>query len=379
MSDAKAQSIGPEVADPAELNLLAGVPQEYHLLFQVLFEESAVGMMILSLDDILVRVNPAMAGMLGYEIRDLTGRHVSFINTADGYAHSRERRMALLQQERPESFVVEKQYVHRCGRRVWASLTVTLVRPASGPPFFIGIAQDLSDRRRLEAALQNASENARQRLGRELHEGLGQELAGLSLLAAGLERVTKESPRRLSEELKALSEIAAGAVNSCRAIAHKLAPLTPDYACGHEDFLNALQHLKWLHRSGPQCVAVAVEERCTASLRLGYQVRLQLYRIVEEAVSTAIDQFRATTVSIECVMDAETVRLTVADDGCTAAGGMPFGTIMDRALAICARVTVQRSEDGGGMISIEIRNRAEIADRVRGIHAEGAAQAAGDA
>ncbi len=377
MSQREAQSIGSDVADPAVLNPLAGVLQEYHLLFQVLFEESAVGMMILSLDDILVRVNPAMAQMLGYEIRDLTGRHVSFINTADGYAHSKARRMALLQQRRSDSFVVEKQYLHRSGRHLWASLTVTLVRPVSGPPFFIGIVQDLSDRRRLEAALQDASENERQRLGRELHEGLGQELAGLSLLAAGLERVTQESPQRLSEELKTLSEIAASAVNGCRAIAHRLAPLTPDYKCGHQDFLNALQHLKWLHRSGRECVAVTVEERCTARLGLGFQVRLQLYRIVEEAVSTAIHQFRATAVSIECVIDAETVRLTVADDGCAAARGMPFSTIMDRALAICARVTVQRSADGGGMLSIEIRNRAEIADRVRGIDSAGAAQAAG--
>ena len=376
MSHEKAQG-GSEAADPDVLNPLAGVLQEYHLLFQVLFEESAVGMMILSLDDILVKVNPAMAQMLGYEIRDLTGRHVSFINTADGYAHSKARRMALLQQRRSDSFVVEKQYLHRSGRHVWASLTVTLVRPVSGPPFFIGIVQDLSDRRRLEAALQNASENERQRLGRELHEGLGQELAGLSLLAAGLERVTQDSPQRLSEELKTLSEIAASAVNSCRAIAHRLAPLTPDFECGHQDFLNALQHLKWLHRSGRECVAVTVEERYTARLGLGFQVRLQLYRIVEEAVSTAIDQFRATAVSIECVMDAETVRLTVADDGCSAARGMPFSTIMDRALAICARVTVQRSEDGGGMLSIEIRNRPEIADRVRGIDSTGAAQAAG--
>ena len=102
MSQREAQSIGSDVADPAVLNPLAGVLQEYHLLFQVLFEESAVGMMILSLDDILVRVNPAMAQMLGYEIRDLTGRHVSFINTADGYAHSKARRMALLQQRRSD-------------------------------------------------------------------------------------------------------------------------------------------------------------------------------------------------------------------------------------------------------------------------------------
>lgn len=343
--------------------------QHDDMLYRLLFERSAVGMSMMSLDGTLLQVNPALARMLGYSTDELAGRNVSFINSPEGIAHSFARRGKLQEQSQPHSYQVEKVYVHKSGRHISVSLTASLVRTASGSAFFIGIVQDLSDRRRLEAALERAGENERQRLGRELHEGLGQQLAGLSLLAAGLDADAGSDPHKLSSDLKRLAEIAAGAVRSCRAIAYQLAPLTEDDSNDHAGFLNALRHLQWLHGADDGPPAVTLEERCSAPLRVGYHARLQLYRMIEEAVSHGIEQARATAVHIKCVADAEIVQLTIEDDGelrrdLGSCAGV-LHTLMDRATAIGARVSVKPGQRRGITLSIEMRNRAEQAERVQ--------------
>jgi diguanylate cyclase (GGDEF)-like protein len=53
---------------------------------------------------------------------------------------------------------VEKRYVHRSGQTVWALNNVSLVRDIDGAPVhFIFQIQDITERKRVEAALQNLS------------------------------------------------------------------------------------------------------------------------------------------------------------------------------------------------------------------------------
>ena len=47
---------------------------------------------------------------------------------------------------------------------------------------FLSVVRDMSERKELEAALLDAIGREQRRLGDDLHDGLGQELTGLSLL-----------------------------------------------------------------------------------------------------------------------------------------------------------------------------------------------------
>src|SRR5207244_3075599 len=48
---------------------------------------------------------------------------------------------------------IKKRYVHKNGSAVWANVTASLVRADSGEPkYFIGVIEDINERRKIEAA-----------------------------------------------------------------------------------------------------------------------------------------------------------------------------------------------------------------------------------
>ena len=64
------------------------------------------------------------------------------------------------------------------------------------------IVEDITERRRLERALLNSASAEQQKLGRDLHDGLGQELAGISLLASAIASSIRKAGRPEAAELE---------------------------------------------------------------------------------------------------------------------------------------------------------------------------------
>jgi PAS domain S-box-containing protein len=77
----------------------------------------------------------------------------------------------------------------------------------------IGI--DITERRRLEIALQEATTREQRRIASDIHDGLGQELSGLSLLATGLAREHATRDAKLAHDLRQLAELASRSVMTC--------------------------------------------------------------------------------------------------------------------------------------------------------------------
>jgi len=221
-----------------------------------------------------------------------------------------------------------------------------------------GIGIDVTERRRLEIALQQASEHEQRRLGQEMHDGLGQELAALALLAHSLARTPNLRRRSLRPDLKRLAGIASKAVASGRAIAHGLAPLE-DKAGG---LLNALREFATqplTHLGGPD---ITLKEQCSAELNIPASTRSHLYRMAQEALNNAVRHARARTVSIRFVVDPKLVRLRISDDGRGIAAraqrtlGMGMKTMQDRASAIGGTVTIRTRRGTGTSVVIECPN-----------------------
>src|SRR5208283_4776492 len=148
---------------------------------------------------------------------------------------------------------------------------------------------DVTERRRLQIALQQASEYEQRRLGQEIHDGLGQELAALALLAHSLALTPDLTNPSVRPELGRLARIASQAVSSGRAIAHGLAPLE-DKEGG---LLHALRELANQQLAQIGGTEVTLQEQCSAELAIPASARSHLYRMAQEALNNAIRHAQA--------------------------------------------------------------------------------------
>ena len=229
-----------------------------------------------------------------------------------------------------------------------------------------GIGIDVTERRRLEIALQEASEYEQRRLGQEMHDGLGQELAALALLAHGLARSSNLRRKSVRSDLKRLARIASRAVASGRAIAHGLAPLE-DKAGG---LLNALRELASHPLARLGGTEITLKEQCSAELSIPASARSHLYRMAQEALNNAIRHAHARTVNLTFEVNPKIVRLRISDDGRgIAAGarraiGMGMKTMHDRATAIGGALAIRTRRGAGTSVTIECPNLMSVSEPV---------------
>ena len=89
----------------------------------------------------------------------------------------------------------EKQYLRKDGARIPLRFNGAMFTADDGKKYFWSIVDDITERRRLERALLNSASAEQQKLGRDLHDGLGQELAGISLLASAIASSMRKAGR----------------------------------------------------------------------------------------------------------------------------------------------------------------------------------------
>ena len=124
--------------------------------FHSSFEESGIGMALLSTDGRWFRVNRAVSDLLGRPPEDLIGLPVEGVIHPDDASASREA-MRLLQAGECRTYTMELRYVRPSGAVVWALVNVSLVPGPEGEPgHFIAGIQDITERKQAEIALRRA-------------------------------------------------------------------------------------------------------------------------------------------------------------------------------------------------------------------------------
>jgi PAS domain S-box-containing protein len=213
---------------------------------------------------------------------------------------------------------------------------------------------DVTDRNRLRSALINATDRAARKLGQELHDGLGQELVGLSLITRSQNARVERGEAPDADVLGMMDHIAQRAVLACRNIAHGLSALTETGG----NLAGALQKLpeRYAAEGGP---AISVVARNEVEPLLPDDALDHVYRIAQEALSNALKHARARHVDIRFDVSNTHAVLTIRDDGVgfsrTAARspGLGLSSMRYRAEAIGARLFVTSPAEGGTEVRLE--------------------------
>ncbi len=215
-------------------------------------------------------------------------------------------------------------------------------------------ATDVTARRELRSRILSAAAVERERLAHELHDGLGQVLAGLSL---GAQSAAARAARGAGIDAAFVSFLVdAGnqAANLWRQLTRGVSPLQD----ANGDLLEALRRLPGSlpPGSGP---ALDVEIDSQAPLDLSLERGEHLYRVVQEAVANSLKHARAAHIHIRVGVTTDAVRVDIEDDGIgigpevLRTKGLGMRSMELRAGAVGAAIEVARGAGGGTVVRLE--------------------------
>jgi PAS domain S-box-containing protein len=172
------------------------------------------------------------------------------------------------------------------------------------------ILRDIGERKAMEREIIEASTALQERIGRDIHDGLGQQLTGIALLAASLER--RLATAGLAAEAAAAAELRLhlrATLEESRSLARGLSPMEIDL----ETLPGALAELalRIQETSGIPC-----RFRGTAlTAGDGGSLASNLYRIAQEAAQNAVRHAAPIEIEIALVQAQGELVLSVRDDG----------------------------------------------------------------
>jgi PAS domain S-box-containing protein len=124
---------------------------------RAIFDQSSLGMVVIGPDGLTIESNTAMERLLGYDKDELARLRVSdFTHPAD-----REPSQGLIRdlfEGKNDGFQIEKRYIAKDGREIWARIHAAPIRDGTGAPTLaVGTIEDISERRTLQDQLRQAS------------------------------------------------------------------------------------------------------------------------------------------------------------------------------------------------------------------------------
>jgi signal transduction histidine kinase len=204
----------------------------------------------------------------------------------------------------------------------------------------------------------------RQRLARDLHDAVTQMLFSASLIGDVLPRLWERDPERARRSLEDLRLLTRGALAEMRMLLLELRPAALQ-AGSLGDLLRHLVDAAGGHNLLP--VRLHVDEQAPVP----EDVRVNVYRVVQEALNNARKHARATEVSIRVAASPERVELVVKDNGrgfvqqMVSADHHGLAIMHERAASIGASLCVWSRPERGTIVQLVWENGATTSRALR--------------
>ena len=255
------------------------------------------------------QLNPAWQRALGWTLEDLQARPcLDFVHPDDHpITHAEMAKLV----HGGITITFENRYQCRDGSWRWLQWTA---EPLPDLQEIYAIARDITRRKRLEEEILKTLDCERERMGRELHDGLCQDLAGIAALST-----------TLALRLAATAAVESAAAREIAALLRQSFHHTRDLARGVDPLhLRAIGLVAALR---DLCLNTAARFEVGCTFRgvgrlpdLAVEVNAHLYRIAKEAVGNAVTHARSQHITVSLAWQDGVGTLTIEDDGV----GMPL-------------------------------------------------------
>jgi PAS domain S-box-containing protein len=329
---------------------------------------------------VIESVNEAAEGLFGFLSEQLVGVNIAVLipPTQDSGKNDYVHHLLESGATRIIDFGREVQGRRQDGALIPLDLSVCHVKHSG---VFICFLRDISDRKGMQSHILDMVSTVQRSIGQELHDGIQQELSGLSMYACGIQQFL-ESASRSDNSGRDVWSLDEGHFALLRDTARKLLKGLQDT----NQHVSALSHGIMPVEIDPTCLRTALQELatsvdCPPKIRCCMEtsglvtvpntsIATNLYRIAQEAVNNAIRHSRANQITIQLATIGEEIVLEVTDNGIgfERAEGFRMGTsksgiglrIMDyRANSIGGVLQIERNPCGGSMVrcSVPAKNR----------------------
>lgn len=213
------------------------------------------------------------------------------------------------------------------------------------------IEQEIQKQKQLTQATIFGQEKERQEIGKELHDNINQHLNTTRLyLEVAKEKASGEILEMINLSHKSLTAM----INEIRVLSQSLVPPTLGDLGLVESVQELCDSLRRAHKFN-----IDFYYRHFSEEELPGNLRLMLFRIVQEQINNIIRHANANNVQIKLQTDAENLILTIADDGngfdlSTNKKGLGLSNIANRADLFNGKVDIETAPGMGCLIAVVI-------------------------
>jgi PAS domain S-box-containing protein len=155
--------------------------------FRAVFESAGIGIIISSMDAVIVEANPAVERMMGYDPGELAGQPVKRIGHPADFALHKDNARRNLTSRDALGVGYDGRYIRKDGTTLWGHLTSALLRDAQGHPLYaVGLIEDVTQRK--------LAEQERERLLRTVQAAMAnvKTLSGLVPICSNCKKIRSE-------------------------------------------------------------------------------------------------------------------------------------------------------------------------------------------
>jgi len=321
----------------------------------------------------IAELNHGAERMFGWSATETVGKPFSVL-LVSGFAAVLDQ--ALCEAAASADDVVGKPFVEAIGVRrdgieFPVEMSVLRWQGEGEPPKFTALMADLSQRRRLHEEILRTTLDERRRVGRELHDDLGQILVAIAYRAGSLAALLADGTQM--NDAREIARLAREATRRCQRLSRGLAAAEEDV----EELCQSLERLAAWTRAFTriQCTFAAAGEPLPVTLREAPHLR----SIVQEAVTNAVKHSGARQIWIELEYRPPALSLVVRDDGSGTPDPPPLGEglglklMAQRAALIGATLAIHGGQGERGTVVVLSWRRRRTAElpSVDGILAAG--------
>jgi PAS domain S-box-containing protein len=319
-----------------------------------------------NLDGIIESWNGSAERLFGYAAEEAIGQHITLIIPPD----RRDEEAMILEQLRRGVRVdhFETVRMRKNGTLIDISLTISPVKDSTGRVVGASkVARDITENKRAEQARKEAElsgqllhvqDAERRRIGRELHDGVGQLLAAINMNVTRVAREKDKLSAIAARSVEENSSLTAQAIAETRTVSYLLHPPLLDE-------VGLQSALRWYIEGFVDRSKIKVTMEIAPDLgRLPENYELSLFRIAQECLANTHRHSGSFAAVVRISRTPEKIEMEIRDEGrgidpgiqsrldSGASIGVGFRGMKERASLVGGTVTVRSSGKGTSVVVV---------------------------